>query len=87
MGRRYDLCKRICETKNGLEGLLEMILLVAEVNEYKANPDKRARGTVIEAELDKGRGPVARILVQHGTLKVGDAFVAGNCFGRACNGQ
>ncbi|MGG4102817.1 translation initiation factor IF-2 [Paenibacillus lautus] len=66
----------------GLEDLLEMILLVAEVNEYKANPDKRARGTVIEAELDKGRGPVARILVQHGTLKVGDAFVAGNCFGR-----
>ncbi|MFP4973870.1 translation initiation factor IF-2 [Paenibacillus sp. CN-4] len=66
----------------GLEDLLEMILLVAEVNEYKANPDKRARGTVIEAELDKNRGPVARILVQHGTLKVGDAFVAGNCFGR-----
>lgn len=66
----------------GLEGLLEMILLVAEVNDYQANPDKRARGTVIEAELDKGRGPVARILVQHGTLKIGDAFVAGNCFGR-----
>ncbi|WP_379127518.1 translation initiation factor IF-2 [Paenibacillus sp. sgz500958] len=65
-----------------LEELLEMILLVAEVNEYKANPDKRARGTVIEAELDKSRGPVARILVQHGTLKVGDAFVAGNSFGR-----
>lgn len=68
--------------KMGLEGLLEMILLVAEVNEYKANPDKRARGAVIEAELDKNRGPVARILVQHGTLKVGDAFVAGNSFGR-----
>ncbi|MCL6603046.1 MAG: translation initiation factor IF-2 [Paenibacillus sp.] len=68
--------------RTGLEDLLEMILLVAEVNEYKANPDKRARGTVIEAELDKSRGPVARILVQHGTLKVGDAFVAGNCFGR-----
>ncbi|GIO41859.1 translation initiation factor IF-2 [Paenibacillus apis] len=66
----------------GLEGLLEMILLVAEVNEYKANPNKRARGAVIEAELDKSRGPVARILVQHGTLKVGDAFVAGNSFGR-----
>ncbi|WP_310550498.1 translation initiation factor IF-2 [Paenibacillus glufosinatiresistens] len=66
----------------GLEELLEMILLVAEVNEYKANPNKRARGTVIEAELDKSRGPVARILVQHGTLHVGDAFVAGNCFGR-----
>ncbi|MBP1973378.1 translation initiation factor IF-2 [Cohnella thailandensis] len=65
-----------------LEGLLEMILLVAEVNDYKANPDKRARGTVIEAELDKGKGPIARILVQNGTLKVGDAFVAGDCFGR-----
>ncbi|NBD22424.1 translation initiation factor IF-2 [Paenibacillus glycinis] len=66
----------------GLEELLEMILLVAEVNDYKANPNKRARGTVIEAELDKGKGPVARILVQHGSLKIGDAFVAGNCFGR-----
>ncbi|WP_219836702.1 translation initiation factor IF-2 [Paenibacillus sp. R14(2021)] len=68
--------------RTGLEELLEMILLVAEVNDYKANPNKRARGTVIEAELDKGKGPVARILVQHGTLKIGDAFVAGNCFGR-----
>ncbi|MCM3625905.1 translation initiation factor IF-2 [Paenibacillus glycanilyticus] len=66
----------------GLEELLEMILLVAEVNDYKANVDKRARGTVIEAELDKGKGPVARVLVQHGSLKIGDAFVAGNCFGR-----
>ncbi|MBB6690822.1 translation initiation factor IF-2 [Cohnella xylanilytica] len=65
-----------------LDGLLEMILLVAEVNDYKANPDKRARGTVIEAELDKGKGPIARVLVQNGTLKVGDAFVAGDCFGR-----
>jgi translation initiation factor IF-2 len=65
-----------------LEELLEMILLVAEVNDYRANPDKRARGTVIEAELDKGKGPVARVLVQHGTLRVGDAFVAGHCFGR-----
>ncbi|MHA0856009.1 translation initiation factor IF-2 [Paenibacillus sp. CMAA1364] len=68
--------------KLGLEELLEMILLVAEMNEYKANPNKRARAVVIEAELDKGRGPVARVLVQHGTLRVGDAFVAGNCFGR-----
>ncbi|WP_027090825.1 translation initiation factor IF-2 [Cohnella thermotolerans] len=65
-----------------LDGLLEMILLVAEVNDYKANPNKRARGTVIEAELDKGKGPIARVLVQNGTLKVGDAFVAGDCFGR-----
>ncbi|SFS78552.1 translation initiation factor IF-2 [Paenibacillus sp. BC26] len=68
--------------RTNLEELLEMILLVAEMNDYKANPNKRARGTVIEAELDKGKGPVARILVQHGTLKIGDAFVAGNCFGR-----
>ena len=68
--------------REGIEDLLEMILLVAEVNDYKANPDKRARGAVIEAELDKGRGPVVRILVQNGTLKIGDAFVAGNCFGR-----
>lgn len=66
----------------GIESLLEMILLVAEVNDFKANPNKRARGTVIEAELDKGKGPVVRILVQHGTLRIGDAFVAGNCFGR-----
>ncbi|MEF3304875.1 translation initiation factor IF-2 [Paenibacillus sp. GYB003] len=66
----------------GLEELLEMILLVAEVQEFKANPNKRARGTVIEAELDKGKGPVARVLIQHGTLKIGDAFVAGVCFGR-----
>ncbi|MCP1305841.1 translation initiation factor IF-2 [Paenibacillus tyrfis] len=66
----------------GLENLLDMILLVAEVQELKANPNKRARGTVIEAELDKGKGPVARILIQHGTLKVGDSFVAGVCFGR-----
>jgi len=66
----------------GLEELLEMILLVAEVQELKANPNKRARGTVIEAELDKGKGPVARVLIQHGTLKIGDAFVAGVCFGR-----
>lgn len=66
----------------GLEELLETVLLVAEVQELKANPDKRARGTVIEAELDKQRGPVARLLIQHGTLKVGDAFVAGVKFGR-----
>lgn len=65
-----------------LDELLEMILLVAEVNDYKANPDKRARGTVLEAELDKGKGPVARVLVQNGTLRVGDALVLGDVFGR-----
>jgi translation initiation factor IF-2 len=66
----------------GIDQLLEMVLLVAEMNEYKANPNKRARGTVIEAELDKGKGPVATVLVQHGTLKVGDTLVCGNTFGR-----
>jgi len=66
----------------GLDDLMEMILLVAEVQEYKANPNKRARGTVIEAELDRGRGPVATILVQHGTLKIGDPIVVGSSFGR-----
>lgn len=66
----------------GLDELLEMILLVAEVEELKANPNKRARGTVLEAELDKNLGPVARVLIQNGTLKIGHAFVAGDCFGR-----
>ena len=68
--------------KQGLDELLEMILLVAEMRELKANPNKRARGTVIEAELDRGKGAVARVLIQNGTLKVGDAFVAGTVFGR-----
>ncbi|TFG36068.1 MAG: translation initiation factor IF-2, partial [Nitrospirales bacterium] len=61
----------------GIERMLEMILLQAEVMELKANPDKHARGTIVEAKLDKGRGPVATVLVQSGTLKVGDAFLAG----------
>lgn len=69
-------------TGNGIEDLLEMVLLVAEVQELKANPNKRARGVVIEAELDKGRGAVATVLVQNGTLKVGDGIVAGNYFGK-----
>lgn len=68
--------------RQNLDELLEMILLVAEMQDLKANPDALARGTVIEAELDKGRGPVARVLVQNGTLRVGDPFVAGVCFGR-----
>jgi translation initiation factor IF-2 len=75
-------CNVSAKARMNLEELLEMILLVAEVQEFKANPNKRARGTVMEAELDKGKGPVARILIQHGTLNVGDAFVAGVCFGR-----
>ena len=68
--------------KINIDTLLEMILLVAEVEELKANPDKRAVGTVIEAELDKGRGPVATVLVQGGTLKVGDPIVAGVASGK-----
>ncbi|WCN39134.1 translation initiation factor IF-2 [Aneurinibacillus uraniidurans] len=68
--------------REGLDDILEMILLVSEVQELKANPDKRARGTVIEAELDRGRGPVATVLVQSGTLKVGDPIVVGASFGR-----
>ncbi|MBC1336289.1 translation initiation factor IF-2 [Listeria booriae] len=66
----------------GLDNLLEMILLVSEVEELRANPDRLAIGSVIEAELDKGRGSVATLLVQDGTLKVGDPIVVGNTFGR-----
>ena len=68
--------------KTNIDSLLEMILLVAEVEELKANPNKRAVGTVIEAQLDKGRGPVATVLVQGGTLKVGDPIVAGTACGK-----
>ena len=67
---------------DGIDELLEMILLVGEVEEYKANPDRNAVGTVIEAQLDKGRGSVATLLVQNGTLMVGDPIVVGNTFGR-----
>lgn len=69
-------------TGEGIDELLEMILLVSEVEEYKANPNKKAIGTVIEAQLDKGRGSVATLLVQNGTLRVGDPIVVGNTFGR-----
>jgi translation initiation factor IF-2 len=75
-------CPLSAKQRTGIEELLEYILLVAEVQELKANPNKRARGTVVEAELDKGRGPVATVLVQHGTLKVGDPIVVGSTFGR-----
>lgn len=66
----------------GIDDLLEMILLVAEVEEYKATADRLAVGTVIEAQLDKGKGPVATLLVQNGTLKIGDPIIVGNTFGR-----
>ena len=70
------------KTGEGIEDLLEMILLEADVLELKADPDREARGIVIEAELDKGRGPVATVLVQKGTLKVGDNVAAGACYGK-----
>ncbi|MCI8668488.1 MAG: translation initiation factor IF-2 [Lachnospiraceae bacterium] len=69
-------------TKEGIELLLEMILLEAEVCELKANPNRKARGLVIEAKLDKGKGPVATVLVQKGTLRVGDAVAAGSFYGK-----
>lgn len=76
-------CLRVsAKKKEGIDELLEMVLLVAEVKELKANPNRAAKGTVIEARLDKGRGPIATILVQNGTLNTGDTIVAGTAFGR-----
>ncbi len=69
-------------TQTGIKDLLEMILLTAEVKELKANPNRKARGIIIEAELDKGKGPVATVLVQKGTLHVGDIVACGACFGK-----
>ena len=69
-------------TKQGMDDLLEMILLTADMMELKANPDRAAKGTVIEARLDKGMGPVATVLVQNGTLHAGDTIVAGTTVGR-----
>ena len=70
------------KTKEGLEDLLEMVALVAEMKELRANPDRAAKGTVIEARLDKGRGPIATVLVQNGTLHKGDTIIAGTTVGR-----
>lgn len=70
------------KTKMGIDKLLETILLVAEMQELKANPDRSAKGTVIEAKLDKGRGPIATLLVQNGTLHAGDVIVAGMAVGK-----
>ena len=70
------------KTHEGIDTLLEMILLDAEMKDLKANPNRKARGLVIEAQLDKGRGPVATILVQKGTLHVGDNVAAGSCYGK-----
>ena len=76
------ICVEISAKKRmNIEDLLEMVLLVADMRDLKANPNRKAKGTVIEAKLDKGRGPVASVLVQNGTLKIGDTVVAGTAFG------
>ena len=75
-------CPVSAHTKEGISNLLEMIILTAEVLELKANPKRRARGIVIEAQLDKGRGPVATVLVQKGTLNVGDHIAVGTAYGK-----
>ena len=75
-------CKISAKQKIGIENLLEMVTLTAEMQELKANPNRAAKGTVIEARLDKGRGPVATLLVQNGTLKQGDIIIAGTAVGR-----
>lgn len=76
------VCNISAKYGQGIENLLEMVLLTAEVSDLKANPDRQAKGTVIEAKLDKGRGPVATVLVQNGTLHAGDVVVAGTAVGR-----
>ena len=81
-GGQTILCEVSAKKKTGIEHLLEMILIQADVLELKANPAKMARGTIVEAKLDKGRGPVATVLVQGGTLKGGDYFVSGTQFGK-----
>src|SRR5262249_2813000 len=68
--------------KRNINELLEMVLLTADILDLKANPKRKATGAVLEAKLDRGRGPVATVLVQNGTLRVGDPFIVGNYFGR-----
>ena len=75
-------CPVSAHTKEGIDNLLEMVLLTAEVMELKANPKRKARGLVIEAQLDKGRGAVATVLVQKGTLRVGDPIACGSSYGK-----
>ncbi|MFY9488021.1 MAG: translation initiation factor IF-2, partial [Solirubrobacterales bacterium] len=81
-GGETIFCDVSAKQKTGLENLLDMLLLVAEVEELKGNPDSDASGTVIESQLDPGRGPVATLLIQRGQLNVGDAMVAGSQWGR-----
>ena len=82
MGWRYNICSNFCKKGTGIDKLLEMVLLEADVLELKANPNKQAKGTVIEARLDKAKGPIASMLVQRGKLDVGDTIVVGSSIGR-----
>jgi translation initiation factor IF-2 len=81
-GGETIICPISAKTGMGIDNLLEMVTLTAEVAELKANPNRAAQGTVVEARLDKGRGPVATLLVQNGTLKAGDIIIAGTAVGR-----
>ena len=81
-GGDTPVCQISCKTGQGVEGLLETVLLVAEMKELLANPSREARGAVIEAQLDKGKGPVATVLVQNGTLHTGDNIISGTVTGR-----
>ena len=81
-GGETVICPISAKTGQGLDNLLEMVILTAEVLELKANPNRRGKGTVIEARLDKSRGPIATLLVQNGTLKQGDIIIAGTAVGR-----
>ena len=76
------VCNISAKQKIGIENLLEMVLLTADIQELRANPGRRAKGTVVEAKLDKGRGPVATVLIQNGTLNAGDIVIAGKTVGR-----
>lgn len=81
-GGSTTVCKISAKTGMGIDELLEMVILTAELQELKANPNRAAKGTVIEAKLDRGRGPVATVLVQNGTLRSGDIIIAGKAVGR-----
>ncbi len=81
-GGNTIFCKISAKSGEGVKELLDTIMILAEVEDFKANPDKSAVGTVIEAKLDKGRGPVATLLIQSGTLNAGDSLVVGTAFGR-----
>lgn len=81
-GGETIVCPISAKTGEGIDNLLDMVLLTAEMRELKANPNRAAMGAVIEARLDKGRGPVATLLVQNGTLNQGDIIIAGTAVGR-----